>query len=104
MYYNYVKVIGHPLFKSKFFVLDCKEHMLERIALERGIKLHYVKEYIKDDSPFILTYYKVSKKYEMALAEALEDMQRRIELLGYKGYEEECRQFTESAERARAIA
>ena len=93
---NYLRIKRFSLFYRYYMFIDTKEHLADRMFIQRGIRVYFQKEYMKDNCDYVIMFCKVSKRREDQFIRILSEIQGKALLMGNRDYIEFCRKLKQS--------
>lgn len=87
---NYIDLHSFSLRYKHYVFIDTEKYFYKQIFSEREIKVKALKEMMRDGFPYRLILCKVLKRDEKIFINALEQIQRKALLVGYRGYTDMC--------------
>ena len=76
--------------RVSYAYLDHESYLADRIFIEKGICVKFIREMEKQKSPYRIVFCKVKKKDKEGFERALGDLENEICLKGYRDYSEYC--------------
>lgn len=103
-YDNYVPIKKISIRYKYFCFIDAKEYLADELFIKHKIRVWFQKEAQKPDSDFVFIFCKVKKRDTNSFLKSLEELKRKMILLGYSYYEFFCEDFFKKflAEKAKA--
>ena len=93
---NYIPIDKFS-FKYKYFCfIDTKEYLADALFIKHKVRVWFQKEAHKPDTDFIFIFCKVKKDDTNRFAEALEELTKKMILLGHPDYQIFCKKFYEN--------
>lgn len=86
----YLKTDKKTLFRRYFMYADTKELRASRFFYERGIHVRFIKQYKNEAEPYRIVVCSVSTKDTGKFADAIQELSRTMNLIGYNDYDEWC--------------
>lgn len=83
---HYKKLDMKSLLYSNYVYIDVNDYHADALFIQEEVNVKFVKEYEKEDSCYIIIYCKVLKKDERKFLRALENLEKKMLLLGYRDY------------------
>ncbi len=71
-----------------FFYVDTHDYKGDDMAEKHGVKVKYIGDYAKEDSPYIIVQCKVWNRDVDSFLQAMHDLQRIMLISGHFDYEE----------------
>ena len=87
---NYIKLTNRSLFHFHYAFFDVSEYFADQIFIEKQIKVKFGRELKHPDEPYTIIFCKIKKKDEKAFLEAMEELERKMFLLGHTDYSDFC--------------
>ena len=89
---NFIKLTGGfwP-FCNHYMIVDVPEHYADQIFIRHGLPVKFGEEYYKKpDTGYVMVMLKVRKNREKDFLSSMEELKRKMILLGHTDYEEFC--------------
>ena len=84
--------------------LDHERYFADKIFMEKGIRVKYIREMHRENSPYRIIFCKVQKRERERLESALKDLKNKILLEGYKDYPLYCAELEEELEKENGMS
>lgn len=88
---NYTVVDEFSLLYRNYCFLDVKEYFADGIFIKNKIKVKFGKEMVKPEIKYVVIFCKVRKKNADAFEKSMEELHRKMLLLGFGDYEDVCK-------------
>ena len=79
------------LFYSYFVFLDTDAYLADQLFIKHQVRVHFHEEYVRGDSPYRAIFCHVRKRDRERFQAALEELPKKMMLLGYIDYLDVCR-------------
>ena len=86
-------------FYSYYAYLDVTEFFADQLFIQHQVRVHFFGEYHKKGKPYVIVLCRVRKKDEERFLEVLRGLPRKMLLLGYPNYLEDCSELIEQIEK-----
>lgn len=96
---NYIELEQFSLLYDHFAFIDVPEYYADHLFIRHKVRVHFVREAVHDDHPYVVIFCKIKKTDRQAFLSALNDLYIKMMLCGYPGYEDFCRSFIEKFDR-----
>ena len=90
---NFVEESKRSLLYKHFCYIDVKEYLADALFAKYKVHVRFGSEYQKEGSDYVFIFCKVPKKEADKFEMALEELKRKMLLLGYQEYPEICELF-----------
>ncbi len=90
-------------FHSYYAYFDVPEYFADQLFIQHRVRVHFSGEYQKEGKRYVVVLCRVRKKDEKRFLEALGELPRKMLLLGYTDYLEDCTELIERMEAQRQI-
>ncbi len=87
---NYMEISKFSLKYKYFCYVDTNEYLADRIFIRRKINVLAGDEYGSDTSDYVIVFCKVKKKHREEFVAAMEELEKKMLLLGHRDYMEFC--------------
>lgn len=94
---NYIKLDVFSLMYNHYVFIDTDEYLADKLFIDYEVKVEFGKEYIKEDSSYVVIFCKVRKGDDNKFQEALGDLHNKMLLMGHADYNDECGMLIEMA-------
>lgn len=84
--------------------LDHERYFADKIFMEKGIRVKFIREMHRENSPYRIIFCKVQKRERERLESALKDLKNKILLEGYKDYPLYCTELEEELEKENGMS
>ena len=84
--------------------LDHERYFADKIFMEKGIRVKFIREMHRENSPYRIIFCKVQKRERERLESALKDLKNKILLEGYKDYPLYCNELEEELEKENGMS
>lgn len=78
------------LFYSYFVFLDTDAYLADQLFIKHQVRVHFCEEYVRGDSPYRAIFCHVRKRDRERFQAALEELPKKMMLLGYIDYLDVC--------------
>ncbi len=78
------------LFCSYFVFLDTDAYLADQLFIKHQVRVHFHEEYVRGDSPYRAIFCHVRKRDRERFQAALEELPKKMMLLGYIDYLDVC--------------
>ena len=79
------------LFYNYFAFLDTDAYLADQLFIKHQVRVHFREEYVRGDSPYRVIFCHVRKRDRARFQAALEELPKKMMLLGYIDYLDVCR-------------
>lgn len=79
------------LFYNYFAFLDTDAYLADQLFIKHQVRVHFCEEYVRGDSPYRVIFCHVRKRDRARFQAALEELPKKMMLLGYIDYLDVCR-------------
>ena len=93
---NYLALEQCSLLYDHFAFVDVPEYYADQLFIRHQVTVRFGKEYQHPDHPYVIIFCKVRKRDRDRFLAALSDLDHKMLLCGYPGYEEFCASFIAS--------
>lgn len=93
---NYVKLDDFSWRYQYYAYIDVKSYLMDKLIVERKIKVKIKSEYENKQNDYMLIIAKVPKKQVDLFLEACNELYGRMKEEGYEDYEDMCKHIQES--------
>ena len=90
---NYLALAQCSLLYDHFAFVDVPEYYADQLFIRHQVTVRFGNEYQHPDHPYVIIFCKVRKRDRDRFLAALSDLNRKMLLCGYPGYEEFCASF-----------
>lgn len=90
--YHYFKLDTPSPFYYHYAYLDTSDYLADQLFIQHEVPVHFGKEYKSQNRGYVMIFCKVKKSDELAFLEALNELPRKMFLLGNKDYEDFAKQ------------
>lgn len=88
---NYYQPIERfSLVYAYFAFLDTDAYLADQLFIKHQVRVHFREEYMRDDSPYRVIFCRVRKRDRARFLAALEELPKKMLLLGYTDYLDTC--------------
>ena len=91
---NFWRMDDLSLFTVPYAYVDHCPYLADSLFLQRGIKMCFKGEMVRDDSPYRLIFCRVLKRDTGRFEEALGKLKDKMLLMGYRDYGSVCEELT----------
>lgn len=98
-YYMHLERINP--FYSYYAYFDVPEFFADQLFIQHQVRVHFSGEYQKKRKQYVIVLCRVRKRDEDRFLEALSELPRKMLLLGYTNYLEDCSELIEQIEKQR---
>ncbi len=78
------------LFYSYFAFLDTDAYLADQLFIKHQVRVHFCEEYVRGDSPYRVIFCHVRKRDRARFQAALEELPKKMMLLGHTDYLDVC--------------
>ena len=89
LFYQYIDRLS--LFYNYFAFLDTDAYLADQLFIKHQVRVHFCEEYVRGDSPYRVIFCHVRKRDRARFQAALEELPKKMMLLGYIDYLDVCR-------------
>lgn len=93
---NYLTLNRFSLLYDHYAFIDVPAYYADQIFIRHQVTVRIGKEYRHPDQPYVVIFCKVRKQYRNRFLSALSDLNRKMILCGYPGYQDFCASFIAS--------
>lgn len=97
----YLHLDKFSLVYSYYAYFDVPEYFADQLFIQHQIRVHFSGEYKKAGKRYVIVLCRVRKKYERRFLDALSELPKKMLLLGYTDYLEDCAELVERMEARR---
>ncbi len=90
---NYLELEQYSLLYDHFAFVDVPGYYADQLFIRHQVTVHFGKEFQHPDQLYVVIFCKVRKQDRNRFLSALSDLNRKMILCGYPGYEEFCASF-----------
>ena len=90
---NYLSLNRFSLLYDHYAIIDVPEYYADQLFIRHQVTVRFGKEFQHPDQPYVDIFCKVRKRDRNRFLSALSDLNRKMILCGYPGYEEFCASF-----------
>ena len=95
-YHNYFPLEKTSLRYKYFFYIDTEEYLADSLFIKHNVKVCFQQEAHRPDTDFIFVFCRIKKADLNKFTEALEDLNKKMLLLGHTNYPGFCKNFYEN--------
>ena len=95
-YNNYIPLEKMSIRYKYFCFIDTKEYLADALFIKNRVRVWFQKEAHKSNTDFIVVFCKVKKCDTKKFLETLEELKKKMILLGHSGYQNFCKEFYEN--------
>lgn len=101
---NYLTLERFSMLYDHYAFIDVPEYYADQLFIQHQVTVRFGKEFQHSDHPYVVIFCKVRKRDRDKFLSALSELNRKMILCGYPGYEEFCASFiTKMNDGARAL-
>lgn len=89
----YLKTKTFSPFTNVYAYLDVPEYYADTLFIKHKIKVKFLKEAIKKDEKYVIVICKIHKKNSAEFEKVMDELEKKMLLLGKKDYIEKCEEF-----------
>ena len=89
------------LFYSYFVFLDTDAYLADQLFIKHQVRVNFHGEYVRGDSPYRAIFCHVRKRDRERFQAALEELPKKMMLLGYIDYLDVCRALWDKCQQQR---
>ena len=90
---NYFTLEQFSLLYDHYAFIDVPEYYADQLFIQHQVWVRFGKEFQHPDQPYVIIFCKVRKRDRERFLSALSELNRKMILCGYLGYEEFCHGF-----------
>ena len=90
---NYFALNRFSLLYDHYAFIDVPAYYADQLFIRHQVTVRFGNEYQHPDQPYVVIFCKVRKRDRNRFLSALSDLNRKMILCGYPGYEEFCASF-----------
>lgn len=90
---NYWKLRDKSLFSDTYAYIDHKTYLADQLFVQNSIRVRYKGELARENSAYCIVFCKVLRKETERFERALDKLENKMLLLGYKDYSEACQEI-----------
>ena len=90
---NYFTLEQFSLPYGHYAFVDVPEYYADQLFIQHQVRVRFGKEFQHPDQPYVIIFCKVRKRDRERFLLALSELNRKMILCGYPGYEGFCRSF-----------
>ena len=95
---NFWRMRDWSIFSVPYAYVDHCSYLADTLFVQNKVRLKFNREYTKTESPYHIIFCKVRKKDAERFEEALERLNNKMLLCGYRDYPEVCSEIAEMLE------
>ena len=95
-YNNYIPLEKISIRYKYFCFIDTKEYLADALFIKNRVRVRFQKEAHKPNTDFIVVFCKIKKCDTNKFLETLEELKKKMILLGHSDYQNFCKEFYES--------
>ena len=84
---NYLSLNRFSLLYDHYAIIDVPEYYADQLFIRHQVTVRFGKEFQHPDQPYVVIFCKVRKRDRNRFLSALSDLNRKMLLCGYPGYE-----------------
>lgn len=92
-YKNFIQLEKFSLRYKYFCFIDTQEYLADSLFIKHKVRVWFQNEAHNPNTEFIIIFCKVKKDDADRFAEALEELNNKMTLLGHPDYENFCKEF-----------
>lgn len=93
---NYLSLNRFSLLYDHYAIIDVPEYYADQLFIRHQVTVRFGNEYQHPDQPYVGIFCKVRKRDRNRFLSALSDLNRKMILCGYPGYQDFCASFIAS--------
>lgn len=93
---NYLTLNRFSLLYDHYAFIDVPVYYADQLFIRHQVTVRFGKEYRHPDQPYVVVFCKVRKQDRNRFLSALSDLNRKMILCGYPGYQDFCASFIAS--------
>ena len=97
----YQHIDRRSLLYTHYAFLDTEAYLADQLFLKHQVRVHFREEYGRDDSPYRVIFCHVRKRDRERFQAALEELPKKMMLLGYIDYLDVCRALWDKCQQQR---
>ena len=90
---NYLTLEKFSLMYGYYAFIDVPDYYADHLFIQHQVRVRFGNEYSHPDQPYVFIFCKVRKRDRERFLFALAELNRKMLLCGYPGYEDFCRSF-----------
>ncbi len=90
---NYIKLEDKSLLYYHYVYVDAVSYLADELFIQEKVRVHFGKEAKKEGYPYHVIFCKVRKKNEEKFLSAMEQLNKKMLLLGHSDYMDICEFF-----------
>ena len=90
---NYFTLEKFSLLYDHYAFIDVPEYYADQLFIQHKVTVRFGNEFQHPDQPYVVIFCKVRKRDRTRFLSALAELNRKMILCGYPGYEEFCTSF-----------
>ena len=95
---NYIKLKKFSLFKNYYVFVDTKDYLADQIFIRNKVKVDFGEEASCEDYPkYVVIFCKIKKKDNNKFLKSLEELERKMLILGHTDYGNICQKIQDIA-------
>lgn len=87
---NYYKLKTRNPFSREYIFIDCEKYLADDLFIKHKVQVNFKDELAKDGTEYRIIHCTIRKRDESKFLAALSEINNKMSLMGYKGYEECC--------------
>jgi len=92
---NYIKLKKKSAFYSHFAFVDTQEYLADGLFIHEKVRVRFGSEFFNKKNKYVIICCKVRRSDESKFLRALERLESKMLLMGYKDYLEFCKTLLE---------
>jgi len=89
---NYIKLKPSLLYQNYVF-FDVEQYYADNLFIRHKIKVTFLREYQKEDIPYLAIFCKVKKRYASEFEIVMKELADKMIICGFAEYEQFCENF-----------
>lgn len=98
---HYLHLEKFSLLHAYYAYFDVPGYLADQLFIQHQVRVHFSGEYQKEGKRYVIVLCRVRKKDEKRFLEALGELPRKMLLMGYTDYLEDCTELIEHMEAQR---
>jgi len=90
---HYIPITKKSLWNNFFCIFDLEDQSFQEMAYEKDIKVKIYKTFVHPEESYAIYFVKVPKKQTEVFVDILEELEKKMLLLGHTDYPEFCEEF-----------
>lgn len=90
---HYIPITKKSLLNNFFCIFDLEDQSFQKMAYQKNVKVKICKTFVHSEESYAIYFVKVPKKQAEAFISVLEELEKKLLLLGYTDYPEFCKKI-----------